>query len=208
MDTSTMMEGVAISVAMDDAGFPLLISQGWTPGNKQYPFNSHRGLWGYSSKHLACSMTLYFMNNIKDPYDTEEVGPMTLLLPDRAREQREDFVWCLPVERQKWNKWYALSKQFNTATPDGVRYFTRMEGTGQDIKVRTVVMMPNESQSDDDVVAACAYLRLIEQMTCRMYIIRSTDQKLTTAQMIYNMAGADPKTMEEIPDGEEGSIIQ
>lgn len=200
-----MLEGVRASVAMDDAGMPLLSSSGWYPAHAKMQY-LYRGTWSWSEHHVACQIVLFFISRSTE-HETEEVGPMTLLLPDRAREQREDFVWCLPVERQKWNKWYALSKQFNTCTPDGVRYFTRMEGSGADQKVRTVVMMPNESQSDDDVMAACAWLRLVEQMTCRMYIIRSTDQKLSTAQMIYNMAGADPKTMEDIPDEQDGAPV-
>ena len=53
---------------------------------------------------------------------------MTLIIPDQSREQRPDFMWCLPVERVKWQKWYELaSKQFKTKTPEGVVYMSRIQ---------------------------------------------------------------------------------
>ena len=134
----------------------------------------------------------------------EENDTVTLLIPDRDRENREDFIWCVPIERQKWNKWYKLSEQFKTATPKeygGVRYMNRMEGKN----VKTILVMPNAQQSDDDVVTACAYLRMIKGMTCRMYVVRCTDDPLTGARLIERAAGADITLVEDmgLVEGEE-----
>lgn len=133
----------------------------------------------------------------------EEVDTMTLLIPDRDRENREDFIWCVPIERQKWNKWYKLSEQFKTVTPKehgGVRYMNRMEGRS----VKTILVMPNAQQSDDDAVTACAYLRMIKGMTCRMYVVRCTDDPLTGARLIERAAGADVTLVEDVElEGEE-----
>lgn len=121
---------------------------------------------------------------------------MTLLIPDRKREQREDFVWCVPVERKSWAKWFDLSVKFKTATPDGMRYMNRMEGK----KVRTLLIIPNASQSDDDVLTACAWLRMVKQLDCRMYVIRCTDDPQTMAKLINHAAGVDPALLEEVDD--------
>ena len=133
----------------------------------------------------------------------EENDTVTLLIPDRDRENREDFIWCVPIERQKWNKWYALSEKFKTVTPKehgGVRYMNRMEGRN----VKTILIMPNAQQSDDDAVTACAYLRMIKGMTCRMYVVRCTDDPLTGARLIERAVGADITLVEDMElEGEE-----
>lgn len=134
----------------------------------------------------------------------EDYEDMTLLIPDRDRPQQEDFVWCIPIERQKWNKWYELSKKFKTAVPKehgGVRYMNRMEGR----QIRTILMMPNEEQSDDDAVNGCAYLRLVKEMTCKMFIVRCTDDPLTGARLIMKCAGADATLVEDVEFTDEGA---
>lgn len=128
---------------------------------------------------------------------------MTLLIPDRDRENKDDFIWCVPIERVKWNKWYALSEKFKTIVPPehggGVRYMNRMEGR----EVKTILMMPNESQTDEDAEHACAFLRMVKNMSCRMYIVRCTDDPLTGARLINKCVGADV-TMVEEADFSEG----
>lgn len=124
--------------------------------------------------------------------------PMTLLIPDRDRENQDDFIWCVPIERVKWNKWYALSEKFKTAVPKehggGVRYMNRMEGGN----IKTILVMPTEYQTDDDAVTACAYLRMVEGMTCRVYIVRCTDDPLTGPRLIAKCAGANVNYVEEV----------
>lgn len=129
----------------------------------------------------------------------EDFKSMTLLVPDRDRENQEDFIWCLPVERQKFNKWFALSEKFRGITPKEhgeVRYVNRMEGN----QVRTVLVMPVDGQTDEDVVHACAFLRMVKGISCRMYVIRCTDDPLSSAQMINKVMGTDPKMVENIED--------
>lgn len=129
----------------------------------------------------------------------EDFETMTLLVPDRDRENQEDFIWCLPVERQKWNKWFALSEKYRGITPPnhgGVRYVNRVE----DKEVKTVLVMPTEDQCDEDVVHACAYLRMVKNISCRMYVIRCTDDPLTGAKLLNKVMGTDPKDTENIED--------
>lgn len=134
----------------------------------------------------------------------EDYETMTLLIPDRDRENQQDFIWCVPIERAKWNKWYELSKKFKTAVPQehgGVRYMNRMEGK----QIRTVLVMPNEEQSDDDAVQACAFLRMVRELTCRMYIVRCTDDPLSGARLIMKAAGADVTLVEDVEFTDEGA---
>lgn len=133
-----------------------------------------------------------------------EMSTMTLLIPDRDRENQIDFVWCLPIERVKWNKWYGLSQKFKTATPKAhgaVRYVVRMEGT----TIKTLVVMPNGEQSDDDAMTACAYLRLVKGITCRMFVVRCTDDPLRGARLIERAAGANVEYVEDMDlEGDDG----
>ena len=135
---------------------------------------------------------------IHDCYQ-EDFETMTLLVPDRDRENQEDFIWCLPVERQKFNKWFALSEKYKGITPKehgGVRYVNRVEGS----EVKTVLVMPTESQDDEMVTHACAFLRMVKGITARMYVIRSTDDPLSGARLINKVMGTDPKLVENIED--------
>lgn len=145
------------------------------------------------------AVTYYNQGNLQTEADT-----MTLLIPDRDRTNQEDFIWCVPIERVKWNKWYALSQKFKTMVPvehgGGVRYMNRMEGRS----VKTVLVMPNEEQSDDDAVTACAFLRMVKELSCRIYIVRATDDPLTGARLIHKVAGADPTLVEEAEFTDEG----
>jgi hypothetical protein len=134
----------------------------------------------------------------------EDFESMTLLIPDRDRENQDDFIWCVPIERVKWNKWYALSEKFKTAVPKehggGIRYMNRMEGRN----VKTILVMPTEHQTDDDAVTACAYLRMVKGMTCRVYIVRCTDDPLTGPRLIAKCAGANVNYVEEVEFTDEG----
>ena len=152
------------------------------------------GPGGPERNHYCFGVIYWNQGSVQFEEDT-----MTLLIPDRDRENREDFIWCVPIERQKWNKWFALSEQFKCVTPDihgGVRYMNRMEGK----QVKTVLMMPTFDQSDDDVLLACAYLRMIKQMTCRMYVVRCTDLPMNGPRIINAVAGANPDFMDELED--------
>lgn len=168
------------------------------PAEMHYQFGSdspwtHIVLWVEAIG--ACISDAIFINgSYQEDYET-----MTLLVPDRDRENQEDFIWCLPVERQKFNKWFALSEKFRGITPKEhgeVRYVNRMEGN----QVRTVLVMPVDGQTDEDVVHACAFLRMVKGISCRMYVIRCTDDPMSSAQMINKVMGTDPKMVENIED--------
>lgn len=130
-------------------------------------------------------------------HDQEDYETMVLLIPDRDRENQDDFIWCIPIERSKWNKWFELSQKFKTVVPKehggGVRYMNRMEGR----TIRTVLMMPTSEQTDEDAMTAAAYLRMVKGLTCRMYIVRCTDDPLTGARLIAKCAGANVNLVEE-----------
>ncbi len=134
---------------------------------------------------------------------------MSLIIPDQSKPSTEDYVWALPVPRDKWQKWFELSKKFKTTAPPefgGVRYVHRMEG-GQ---VKTIIMLPGDAQSDDDVTHSAAWLRMIKQLTCRIYVLRcdhTVTEPLTGARLINAVAGMDPSLMEtmevDTPDDDE-----
>lgn len=136
-------------------------------------------------------------NHFIEVYTTEDGKTMTLLIPDRQRDNKEDFIWCLPIDRTKWNKWYGLSEKFKTVTPDehgAVRYINRMEGRD----IRTVMLMPNGQQDDDTVTTAAAYLRFVKQISCRMYVVRCTDDPVKGAALIHAVAGLNPTDMNDV----------
>jgi hypothetical protein len=127
---------------------------------------------------------------------------MTLLIPDRNKESQEDFIWALPVEHMKWKKWYELSKKFKTTTPMHVRYMTRME----DKQIKTIVLLPTEQQTDDDAKTAAAWLRMVKQLSCRIYVIRAKGeyaQPMSKYELINAVMGIDPDTLTELEDDKE-----
>lgn len=139
--------------------------------------------------------------------DSPKRNDMTLLIPDRERENQDDFIWCLPIERRKWNLWYDLSVKYTGITPKehgGVRFMNRMEGK----EVRTILMMPNEEQDDELVMHACAYLRLVKNLTCRIYVVRCTDDKLSGAELINRVVGTDRNMLDEVTDAEIENVIK
>lgn len=147
-----------------------------------------------SNQILAANTSRQLISNLENFLGG---NTMTLVIPDRDREQREDFIWCQPVIRKSWQKWYELSKQFKSVTPDGVRYMSRMEGR----KIQTIMILPTSEQSDDDAMTACAWLRMVKGLTCRMYVIRCTDDLPSAAKTIMQAAGVDPALVEDIDDG-------
>lgn len=164
-------------------------------------FSNDDGSWGVAWVSVY-DITVGGMPGLKiqdRTNSTTEDGEVTLLIPDRTKENREDFIWCVPIERVKWNRWFKLSEKFKTVTPMGVRYMNRMEGRA----VRSVLVMPTEQHTDDDAVTACAWLRMVKQLTCRMYVVRCTDDPLTGSRRINAVVGADPALLEEVEDSED-----
>lgn len=176
-------------------GYDLGYSDGWA-GSLEWSYQKTDMIRFESSSAGGLRIMQCYFNQMNHQ---EDYTSMTLLVPDRDRENQEDFIWCLPVERQKFNKWYALSEKSRGIIPKehgGIRYVTRVEGS----QVRTVLVMPTEQQTDDDVMHACAFLRMVKGITARMYVIRCTDDKLSMAQTMNKVIGADPKLLEHIED--------
>ena len=130
----------------------------------------------------------------------EDVDSMTLLIPDRDRDNQDDFVWCLPVDREKWQKWYNLAEKFKGITPEAhhsMRYANRVDGK----EVRTVLALPTSLMSDDDVLHACAFLRMVKNITCRIYVLRCSDD-LARDQPLHKIIGVDPNQLECVDQGD------
>jgi hypothetical protein len=107
---------------------------------------------------------------------------MTLIIPDRDRPQRDDLIWAMPLTKERFNKWVGLSTLHKLITPKlygNMRYMTRVEsdGDGRDGRsVMTLIMLPTDQHTDDDVMQACAYLRLVKEHTCRIYVVRQEEE--------------------------------
>lgn len=151
----------------------------------------------------APSNHIYIFNMSDLPWRSaifKEETNVTLLIPDRNKASQEDFIWCLPIERVKWNKWFELSKKFKTTTPMGVRYMNRLEGR----EIKTIVLLPADNQSDDEAMTAAAYLRMVKKLSCRIYVIRCADvQPMSKGELINAVMGLDPDTLTEIEEEEE-----
>lgn len=125
---------------------------------------------------------------------------MTLIIPDRDRPQRDDFVWAVPAQRSAWTKWYELAEKFRGITPnENMRYMNRFDKG----KIRTVLVLPTSNHSDDDVLAACAWLRFMKDITCKIYVLRCDDDPPSMAKIIERAAGIDASLMEEVQEGDE-----
>lgn len=136
---------------------------------------------------------------INQGFSQVEESSVVLLIRDRDRDEnnQEDFLWCLPIDRVKWNKWYGLSEKFRTVTPKAqgsVRYVNRMEGTD----VKAVIMMPTSNHTDDDALTACAWLRLVKGFTGRISVVRCTDDPITGPRLIARVAGLDSSSLEDV----------
>ncbi len=166
------------------------------------PTNNWIPIYWWEDVHVAHEHSVTLQATIiRDGYIEPDASSMSLLIPDRNKQNQEDFIWALPIDRVKWNKWYELSVKLRTTTPEKVRYVKRKEGE----QVVTVLIMPNEQQTDDDAMVACAWLRMVQGISCRMYVVRSSDQstKMNAAQLMNAVMGLDPDTIHEIEDPEE-----
>ena len=148
---------------------------------------------------LDRAASIAFAEHIHDCVQ-EDADSMTLLIPDRDRDNQDDFVWCLPIPREMWNKWYSLAEKFKGITPEAyhsMRYANRVDGK----ETRTVLALPTSNMSDDDVLHACAYLRMVKNITCRIYVLRCTDD-LARDQPLHKIIGVDPNQLEHVEHGD------
>ncbi len=143
------------------------------------------------------SEELFVLEIVLTQYDSPLTGRehMSLLIPNtqHPRTNGHDLIFCVPITTEKWNKWKALSdhhkKQYQ-----GVSYMDRVEGG----KVQTLIFLPSYDQTDDDVLMALAGMRMLEQMTCRAYVVRMTYTEPSRAQIANAVLGADPDTIMEV----------
>lgn len=100
---------------------------------------------------------------------------MPLIIPDRDRPQRDDLIWAMPVAHENYAKWRGLAERQHHRTPDihaAINYVTRVE----DKHTETLLLLPEARHTDDDVLQACAFLRLALGYTCRIYVIREKER--------------------------------
>lgn len=122
---------------------------------------------------------------------------MTLLIPDTRHPKTNniDQIFCMPVKFDKWNKWKALSDLHKKKT-QGVSFMDRVEGG----EIRTIIMLPTTEQTDDEVLAAVAYMRMIDNITCRVYVVRATYSEASQSAIMNAVIGADPDTIITLPE--------
>lgn len=133
---------------------------------------------------------------------------MPLLIPDESRTpNRDDYVFAVPVARVAWNKWYALSERLGTLVQlYSMRYVVRMQTGSGNEKVKTIIVLPTGGQTDEDAVAAAAYLRLINHETCLIYILRCTDDPPSARKQMFIATGISrdlADAVQELEDPDE-----
>lgn len=157
---------------------------------------SKRNLW--VGMHPDYDVPHWFIFELDQPTDyARDNLSMALLIPNTRHPHTNniDLIFCLPAAYAKWNKWKALSDQHKKSA-QGIALMDRVENG----KVQTIIMLPETLQSDEDVLTAVAYLRMIENVTCRVYVVRSTFQTITDAQRMNAVIGADPDTIIDVPE--------
>lgn len=114
---------------------------------------------------------------------------MALMIPDGNRPQREDFVWCLPIPTDDWLKIHALADKFKGVAPNGIRYVRRI-GARQ---VAIILVLWHEgTTSEDQILEACAYLRLIKDMRQPIYIVPHSRDQASITSLIQRSMGENP----------------
>lgn len=123
---------------------------------------------------------------------------MALLIPNTRHQYSNniDLIFCMPVKYEKWNKWQALSIAHNKCI-QSINYMDRVE----DGKAKTIIMLPGVDQSDEDVLTAVAYMRMVEGITCRVYVVRATFTIPSQAAIMNAVLGAHPETIINVPEG-------
>lgn len=154
-------------------------------------------IWiGFS--HSGNYFELYHFELHHEPSDhAKRLLEMTMLIPNikHPRSNNVDMIFCLPVTWDKWSKWKALSDRHNKEC-QGVSYMDRVEKG----EVRTIIMLPSYEQTDEDVLTAVAYMRMIDNLTCRMYVVRAAYEEPSQAQVMNAVIGADPTTIINVPE--------
>lgn len=89
-----------------------------------------------------------------------------LIIPDVTKEQRNEVFTCLPITTDSW---WALRQQGEVhQTENGKDYQVRQKSG----HIHTVVIIYQHDRDDeDDLVAACAWLRLIHGVQETIYIV-------------------------------------
>lgn len=134
---------------------------------------------------------------------------MKMLVPDAdLMTDRDDFIWCVPIDWGKWCEMYALSKQFKCVTPGGLNYLHRIGKGRQQIVVALwsppeEVMGPKpgvanaKSMDKLDVEAECAWLRLVKEVRQPIYIV-PWGRMLTTREIMTRCVGVYSKMIQSL----------
>lgn len=121
---------------------------------------------------------------------------MRLLVPDAERTQRPDMVWCLPVSEGQFDKLCKLAEKFKCFSPSGVPYLHRI---GQRREKIILVMHAMLTHTEDEILEACAWIRLIKDKQQPIYIVPCGDElELTQAQIINRAMGASPGQIQSL----------
>ena len=107
------------------------------------------------------------------------------LYPDMSRSQytkNDTFIYAAPVGPEVWDGLRALAR----FTPDNVPYLGNDQAEGlEDI----VIILRSPTMTDDDCLTAQAYIRLVDNVTNRIYCVPCV-HSLSMASLINKTAGA------------------
>lgn len=115
-----------------------------------------------------------------------------ILYPDMTAKQyegSEDFIYAAPLGLEEWEFHLRRTK---AQTPEGMSY-RKFDAKQTDQPDDLIILLRRDDDTDDECLAAGAWLRIATGFTGRIYVVGCVPQKLTMNQLIVRTAGSPPE---------------
>lgn len=114
-----------------------------------------------------------------------------ILLTDPNKPSHEGFSYAMPQGREVWQVWRAAAARCNSYVM-GIAMAYRLDGSG---KKDLILILPDESHSDDDIETAAAHLRVMEKFEGSIFVMRPEPERPKRDMHLAALAGAEIEEM-------------
>lgn len=114
----------------------------------------------------------------------------------------ETLIFSVPIPVKTWEFWYKQAdkdKSFEGESFDTGMAYVMVKPEDE---AGTMVLLPREGQDDDTAVYFAARIRLGQNFTGKIFVVRGTWTPWTRAQVQYAILGGDPRRMLQVEDPE------
>jgi hypothetical protein len=110
-----------------------------------------------------------------------------ILLTDATKPRHEGFAYAMPQGLDTWQRWRDAAARCESSVR-GIAMAFRVGFTGhKDL----VVLLPDESQSDEDAETAAAWLRVNEQYGGMIFVLRGLPAVSSKGMVLAALAEKD-----------------